>query len=76
MAEQLKTTKRCDSCGNVYAADTLVCPKCHTILAAPVSRTRRRTPGWFIALLILLIIALAAYAVYLAWTQLVLHNYY
>ncbi len=74
MAEQFTMTTRCPDCGCVAPAGTLVCAKCHTILAKP-QRFVRRTPRWFIVLLILVIVALAAYAGYLAWDQLVQHNY-
>lgn len=74
MADQLPTTIRCQTCGSEYPAGTAVCQKCYTILAQP-QRFVYRTPKWVIMLLVLLIVALAGYAGYLAWDQLVLHNY-
>ena len=52
----------------------VLCVQCRAILARP-QRFVRRTPGWFVAVLILIIAALALYAGYLAVDQLVWHNY-
>jgi len=73
MAEKLQAEVRCTSCGTVSPAGTLVCPECHAILAKPAGKAR--TPAWFIVLLIIVVAALLAYAGYLAWDQLVQHNY-
>lgn len=73
MVEKQHITTRCAKCGTTYPPDTLVCPKCRVILAKP--HERPRTPGWFVVLLIVVILALLGYAAYLAWDQLVQHNY-
>ena len=69
----MTTPTRCPTCGKTYPANTPVCPACRVILLTPGARPR--TPAWAIALLVALIIALAAYALHLAYQTLVLHRF-
>ena len=73
MAETQPNTNRCARCGQVFAAEVLVCPQCKEILTAP---GQRRGPArWVIVLLICAILAVGIYAVELFWKIVVLHQY-
>lgn len=75
MPNTTPTTNHCPKCDAGYAADVLVCPRCQTILLTPGVESRRKTPRWFIVLLLVIIAALASYAGYLAYQVLVLHRF-
>jgi len=63
----------CPNCGDAYPPDTLVCPKCKSILAEPVGK--KKTPIWVIILLTVIIAALMSYIIYLINTVVMQHNY-
>lgn len=68
-----KNEKCCPQCGEPCAPDALVCRKCRTILT-PHS-PRPTTPGWLIALYILIIIGLLIYIGNLGQAIFIHHQY-
>jgi predicted nucleic acid-binding Zn ribbon protein len=73
MATPAPVRHHCDTCGHDFPPTVYVCPTCRAILIVPEGR--KKTPGWVIGLLVVLIALLAVYAAVLAYQVLVLHKY-
>lgn len=73
MVDDVQEIHRCPACGCGCPDGCFVCPACHQVLVS--SRDRAKPPRWMVALLLAIIASLAAYAGYLAWKILVLHQF-
>lgn len=67
-----RTKLTCPSCGVECPVDSILCPACRARVSKPFMQA---PPRWFIVLLLVIIAALAIYAVHLALQVFVFHKF-